>query len=58
MILRWRDRLMQGGKAFKAVMGGLLVAVGVAILTGFDKAVETWLNKMSPAWLIDLTTKF
>ena len=40
------------------IMGGLLVVIGVSILTSFDKTIEIWLNKASPAWLIDLTTKF
>lgn len=57
-IMRWRGKLMTGGKAGKAIMGALLVLVGVAILTGFDKTVETALTQSSPAWLIDLTTRF
>lgn len=58
VLLRWRDRLMQGGKAAKIAMGALLALVGLAILTGFDKSAETWLNRVAPAWLVDLTTKF
>ena len=49
---------MSGGKAGKAIMGALLVLVGVAILTGFDKKIETVLTQAAPAWLIDLTTRF
>ena len=57
-IMSWRGELMTGGKAGKAIMGALLVLVGVAILTGFDKKVETILTQAAPAWLIDLTTRF
>jgi cytochrome c biogenesis protein CcdA len=57
-IMRWRGRLMSGGKAGKAVMGALLVVVGVAILTGLDKKIETVLTQAAPWWLIDLTTRF
>ena len=57
-IMAWRGRLMSGGKAGKAIMGALLVLVGVAILTGFDKKIETVLTQAAPAWLIDLTTRF
>ena len=57
-IMSWRGKLMTGGKAGKAIMGALLVLVGVAILTGFDKKVETILTQAAPAWLIDLTTRF
>ena len=57
-IMRWRGKLMTGGKAGKAVMGALLAAVGLAILTGMDKKIETALTAAAPAWLIDLTTRF
>lgn len=57
-IMRWRGRMMSGGKVGKAVMGGLLVLVGLAILTGWDKQIEIALTAASPAWLIDLTTRF
>lgn len=57
-IMRWRGKLMSGGKAGKAIMGALLVLVGVAILTGFDKTVETVLTQAAPDWLVDLTTRF
>ena len=56
-LLRWRDKLMKGGKALKIAMGVLLIMIGISILTTFDKIVEIWLNKASPAWLIDLTTR-
>jgi hypothetical protein len=57
-IMRWRGKLMSGSKAGKAIMGALLMLVGFAILTGFDKKIETVLTQASPAWLIDLTTRF
>ncbi len=58
VLIRWRDRMMKGGKAIKMAMGLFLVLIGISILTGFDKAAETWLNQATPAWLIDLTTRF
>lgn len=58
MLMRWRDRLMKGGKALKTALGVLLVLVGISILTSFDKKAEAWLVNLSPAWLTDLTTKF
>ncbi|MFN3892086.1 MAG: cytochrome c biogenesis CcdA family protein [Beijerinckiaceae bacterium] len=57
-MMRWRGKLMSGGKAGKAIMGAFLVAVGVAILTGFDKQVEIAVLKIAPEWLVDLTTRF
>lgn len=57
-MMRWRGRLMSGGKAGKAIMGGFLVVVGVAILTGFDKRIEATLTAAAPEWIVDLTTRF
>lgn len=54
----WRDRLLAGGKGAKMALGGLLVALGMAILTGFDKTIETVLVDLSPQWLTALTTRF
>jgi cytochrome c biogenesis protein CcdA len=57
-LMRWRDRLLSAGKTGKIALGLLLVAVGLMIVTGFDKAVETVLVNASPAWLTALTTRF
>jgi cytochrome c biogenesis protein CcdA len=57
-LLRWRARLMAAGKGGKALLGALLLAIGVLILSGFDKKLETILVDASPAWLTNLTTRF
>ncbi len=57
-MIRWRDRLVGGGKGAKIALGLLLVAVGVAIVTGVDKTIETRLVDLSPDWLTALTTRF
>jgi len=57
-FMRWRGRLMQAGKGGKALLGGLLVAIGLLIATGLDKRLETVLVDASPAWLTRLTTQF
>ncbi|MEW6449477.1 MAG: cytochrome c biogenesis CcdA family protein [Pseudomonadota bacterium] len=57
-LLRWRSRLLAAGSGGKIAMGVLLVAVGVLILTGLDKRLETVLVEASPAWLTELTTRF
>jgi cytochrome c biogenesis protein CcdA len=58
LLLRWRDRLLAAGRGGKMLMGALLLAVGVLILTGLDKRVEAFLVEASPAWLTELTTRF
>jgi cytochrome c biogenesis protein CcdA len=58
LLLRWRDRLLAAGKGGKMLLGALLLAAGVLILTGLDKRMEAFLVEASPAWLTNLTTKF
>ena len=57
-LMRWRDRMIDLGKGAKAALGIVLVLVGIAILTGFDKALETELVTITPSWLTAVTTRF
>ena len=40
------------------LLGILLVAVGLLVATGADKALEAWLVSASPDWLTSLTTRY
>jgi cytochrome c biogenesis protein CcdA len=57
-LMRWRDRLLQAGKGGKYLLGGLLLFVGVLIISGLDKKLETVIVDASPPWLTQLTTRF
>ena len=57
-LARWRGRMLAAGSGGKAVMGAILLATGLMILTGLDKRLETILVEASPAWLTALTTRF
>ena len=57
-LMRWRGRLLDAGRGGKLVLGGMLVVVGVMILSGLDKRVEAALVEASPAWLTEITTRF
>lgn len=57
-LARWRGRMLAAGNSGKVIMGAILVATGVLILTGLDKRLETILVNASPAWLTSLTTRF
>jgi cytochrome c-type biogenesis protein len=57
-LMKIRNRLLFAGKKAKMIMGGLFCMIGVFILTGFDKKIETTLVNISPEWLIKLTTNF
>ena len=50
----WMSRLSHIGKP---VMGIALLSLGLLVLTGLDKVVETALTNAAPDWLIDLTTR-
>ena len=57
-LLRWRSRLLTAGSGGKALLGVVLVATGIFVLTGLDKRIEAFLVEASPAWLTELTTRF
>ena len=57
-MFKMRGTFLQAGKTGKMVLGAIMVALAVLILTGADKPIETWLVEHSPAWLTTLTTKF
>ena len=57
-LMRWRGGMLFAGKAMKQVMGALLIALAVLMLSGYDKVVEAHLVNASPAWLTTLTTRY
>lgn len=57
-LMRGRRALATAGRGIKAALGLTFVAIGVLVLTGLDKRLETALVEASPQWLTDLTTRF
>ena len=55
-MLRIRGKLMNAGKHGKQILGVLLLVLGLFILTGVDKQLETWVLDHAPAWLTQLGT--
>ena len=55
---RWRKQILALGQGIKAAFGVLLIVIGILVLAGLDKRVETVLVNASPQWLTDLTTRF
>jgi cytochrome c-type biogenesis protein len=49
-------RMAGAGAAGKSILGAILIAAGLLILTGMDKVVEAYLVSVSPDWLTALTT--
>lgn len=57
-MARVRGRLLAAGARGRWVLGALLLVVGLAILSGGDKRIESWAVDHSPDWLTELTTRF
>jgi sulfite exporter TauE/SafE len=57
-LLRWRSRLADAGKGGKIVLGLLLIAVGLAVIGGFDKRIETAALDALPAWFTEISTRY
>lgn len=57
-IMRWRGRLADFGKGGKMLLGALLIGVGVLILTGLDKRLETAFIDAAPDWLAAISTRY
>ena len=57
-MARWRGRLLFAGSGMKSALGLLLLVIGVLVISGADKALETFLVDVSPEWLTNLTTRF
>ena len=58
IALARRDRIRRLAAVAKPVLGVAIAAVGVFVLAGFDKRLETYLTNLMPPWLLDLTTQF
>ena len=46
------------GRIAMPVMGAVLVAAGVFVLSGLDRVVETAVTNAMPEWLVTLTTRY
>ncbi|MBL8582838.1 MAG: cytochrome c biogenesis protein CcdA [Rhizobiaceae bacterium] len=55
-LLRWRGRMLSVASTLKMALGALLVVAGVMTLSGLDRALQTALEEILPAWLIAATT--
>lgn len=56
-ILTRRDWLSKLSHIGKPVMGVALLSLGLLVLTGLDKRLETVLTNAAPEWLVALTTR-
>ncbi|CAA7625110.1 cytochrome c biogenesis CcdA family protein [Magnetospirillum sp. UT-4] len=54
----WKQALGRLAQRGKPVLGGVLLAVGLLVLSGADKALETALVAIMPDWLVAATVMF
>ncbi len=53
-----KDTLQRLGRVAKPVLGGVVLAAALLVLTGVDRVIEAELVRSMPDWLTTLTTKF
>jgi cytochrome c-type biogenesis protein len=54
-MMKLRNRLFMAGVMGKKILGIFLFVLGILIITGTDKTIETWLLEISPDWLVHFT---
>jgi cytochrome c-type biogenesis protein len=54
VLNRWRPGMLQGAVRGKQFLGGLLLALGLMVFTGFDKTLEALALEMLPDWAISM----
>jgi cytochrome c biogenesis protein CcdA len=57
-LQRLRAPLLRAGRAGRRVLGGTVLVLGLAVLSGLDKVFEAWVIGLLPGWLIELTTRY
>jgi cytochrome c biogenesis protein CcdA len=55
-FMRLRGRMLTAGQGGTRALGLVLVATAALILTGYDKAIETALLDLTPAWMTEWIT--
>jgi cytochrome c-type biogenesis protein len=58
IMKRWNQRLMTSSGRGKIILGSVLIAVAVLVLTGADHMIEGYILLIMPDWLIDLTVMY
>lgn len=58
LLARLRGRLAGAGQGGKMALGFLLLLMGLLIVGGLDRTLESWLVEVSPMWLTELTTRY
>lgn len=57
-LRRWRERMRTAGEGGKRLLGLALGVLGLLMISGLDRVLESRLIDLSPDWLTHLTTSF
>lgn len=57
-MMKVKSKLSFAGKVGKPILGVIILTVGLLIISGLDKELETVIVASSPDWLITLTTRY
>ena len=58
LLMRWREKLMSFSRVGRYVLGAALLVVGILIVTGLDREIETYWVQHGPGWLNDITVRY
>jgi len=58
VITRWRHGLLSTGRNGKLALGAVLMVSGLLILLRLDQALEGWLVRVAPSYLLDLSGRY
>ncbi len=58
MMMKARGSLLTAGSSAKTALGIILLAIGILVFSGYDKAAEAALVSVMPDWLVTLTTRY
>jgi cytochrome c-type biogenesis protein len=54
-LLRWRGRMLGAASGLKMALGALFIVAGAMTLSGFDRTMQTALERALPDWLVAIT---
>lgn len=57
-VQRIRGRLLSAGQLGKQILGGLMLLLGILILSQLDKTFEAWALQALPDWLTQLSVRY
>ncbi len=57
-LVQWRGRVAAAGNVGRLTLGIVVLVTAAAILSGYDRSLETLLVQVSPGRLTDVTTRF